>query len=52
VDEKGGVVENLHFHLGGVLIEARHASPTLIGSSSNAALSDGSRDRREIDFSS
>jgi hypothetical protein len=49
-DEMGDVVENLHFHFGGVLIEERHASPSQVRRSWSPASRVDSRNRRGIDF--
>jgi len=49
-DQMGDVVEILHFHFGGFLMEERHASPTPIRRSRNAASSDDSKNPRGSDF--
>ena len=48
---KGDVVENMHFAFWPYFGKKKHASPSQIGRSWDAAPRDDSRDRREVDLS-
>ena len=49
--KKMDIVENMHFNLGGLLIEEKHAPPRMIRRSRNAASCYDPSNRKEIDFS-